>query len=497
MHQLESEVFALCRDNGLFAAGDRLVLGVSGGPDSMALLQVMARLAPQLGVCMVVAHVDHGLRPTEAGYEESLVRGASAALGLECQVAHLEVATWAQEQGASLEEAARDLRYELFWAMAKAHDANKIVVAHTADDQAEEILLRLIRGSGRKGLSGMSLLREGRVVRPFLTTEKSRILSYLQEREVAFAVDSSNADRRYLRNKIRLDLLPYLAQFNPNIKQTLRQTASILRDEDALLDAMVLQEYALLVCEGMTPTGPKVTVVCAEFNQRPLAIRRRLVEKMLNYLGAKFGYRQIDILLTLAAAGKSARLHLKKGLLVLTKRGEMHFCYPAGRQAGRQKMVDDTVAFSLLVPQPGCYLIPEIGRKVLVEIMATMPSHAEISCGHADFFDAETMSFPLVLRNRLPGDRFQPMNSQGRKKVAEFLIDLKVPVAQRNRMPVVLSANQIVAILGGRVADGVKVTAKTTRVLRIISSSVFQSNPETFCHIQGSSHGTCSCLPSW
>lgn len=467
MHPLEREVLTLCRANGLFAAGDHFVLGVSGGSDSIALLQVLARLAPALGTTMVVAHVDHGLRPREAVYEETLVRQAAAALGLECLVGHLDVATYAKGQGASLEEAARELRYEFFKDIAQTQAANKIVVAHTADDQAEEILLRLIRGSGRKGLSGMSLLREGRIVRPFLATGKDKILSYLQERGLVFAEDSSNLDRRYLRNKIRLDLLPYLAQFNPNIKQTLRQTAAILGDEDALLAAQVEEEYVRLVDEGTTPAGPDFRMVCAQFNRRHIAIRRRLVEKMLNSFGAKFGFRQIDSLIALAETGKSGRLHLQSGLQAVTNRGEMRLFYPVGKKAGRPKKVDEVTAFSVVVPQPGRYWIPALGCEVIVEMRGDMPSQAELRGHLADFLDAEAAPFPLVLRNRLPGDRFHPLNSMGQKKVADFLIDRKVPLAQRDKLPVVLSANRIVAILGGSIAHGVKVTATTTAVLKV------------------------------
>ena len=472
MHPLEKEVLALCRDNGLFRPGDRLVVGVSGGPDSMALLHLLAGFVPQLGVTLVVAHVDHGLRPAAARAEEALVRGAAAALGLECRVAHFEVAAKAKAQGLSLEEAGRDLRYAFFEATALDHGANKIVVAHTADDQAEEILLRLIRGAGRKGLSGMTLLREGRIVRPFLATAKARILSYLRDREIAFAVDSSNSDRRYLRNKIRLDLLPYLAGINPNIKQTLRQTATILRDEEAFLEAHAGQAYAGLVREGMGQGGPSAEMVRARFNDQPLAIRRRVVEKMLIYLGMKPGYRQIDSLIALTAAPGCGQLHLSSGLRAVTEAGELHLSYPCGKRAGRGNLLAGGTPFGLLVPQPGRYVIPEIGRAVAVEIMAGVPTLAEMRGAAADFFDAGTLAFPLLLRNRLPGDRFHPLNSKGKKKVADFLSDLKVPAAERERVPIMISADQVVAVLGRRIDQGVMVTARTTTVLRVTMTPV-------------------------
>lgn len=467
MHPFERNVLTLCQDKGLFDQGDRLLLGVSGGPDSMALLHILTRLSRQLGITMVVAHADHGLRPLAAREEEALVRAAASSLGLECQVGHFDVAAQAKRQGSSIEEAARDLRYEFFEAMAQDHKANKIAVAHTADDQAEEILLRLVRGAGRKGLAGMTLLRDGRIVRPFLTTEKAQILSYLQEKKITFVLDPSNTDRRYLRNQIRLDLLPYLAQYNPNIKQTLRQTAAILRDEDSFLDDHVAKDYTHLVRQEGESGRPSASVACAELNQRPIAIRRRLLERMLIHLGVQPGYRQIDGLLSMAAAQGRGQLHLKNGLRAVTEFGELRLYYPCGQRAERGNLVEEVGPFSLDVPGPGRYVIPEIGKEIVVEIMAALPSPEELKEGNTLFLDTATVTFPLLMRRRRPGDRFWPLHGKGSRKVADFLNDLKVPVGQRDMLPVVISGKSIIAILGGRIGQGGKVTGRTTSVLKV------------------------------
>lgn len=488
MHPLEKELLHLCRDNGLFSPGDHLVVGVSGGPDSMALLHVLSRLASTLDITMVVAHADHGLRPEAARFEEELVQREAAALGLPCESGHLEVAAHAKRRGLSIEESARDLRYGFFEECARRHGARKIVVAHTADDQAEEVLLRLIRGAGRKGLSGMSSLRDGRIVRPFLTIEKSRILSYLHDRQIPFALDASNSDRRYLRNKIRLDLLPYLARFNPNIKETLRRTATILRDEEAFLDDHVAAEYSLLMGEETESGGPSVSIPCARFNRHPVAIRRRLLEKALIHLGSKPGYRQIDGLLSLAAAPGHGHFHLKGGLRAETEHGVMRLCHPCpanqkeptkrdqgatGRSKEKGKrgdLVAETVPFSLIVPRPGSYPIPALGQEVNIELLAGRPTREEMRQGEAEFLDAERVSFPLIIRSRLPGDRFHPMNCPGSKTVADFLTDLKVASGQRNRVPIVLSNDTIIAVLGGRIDHAVRVTDTTSNVLRVTIS---------------------------
>ena len=468
MPTLEQEVLSLCQAHSLVIAGDRLILGVSGGPDSMAMLHILAHLAPQLGTSLIVAHVDHGLRPAEAPGEEALVRDQARVLGLDCEVTHLEVRAYAKAQGVSLEEAARDLRYAFFETLAKAHVANKIAVAHTADDQAEEILIRLIRGSGRNGLSGMSLLRDGRLVRPLLTTSKATLLDYLGDKAIPFANDSSNTDRRYLRNQIRLDLLPALAHFNPNIKQTLRQTATILRDEDTLLARLVDEEYPLCVQEASGPNGPRATLACALFNRRPIALRRRIIERLLHALGAKGSYGQIEHL-TAVATKAGGQWHLANGLLVMVDGGELSFSYPQGRRAGRPSPTNGPPPFHHLLPRPGRYQLPERNQEILVERLPSPPSQEIMRQDTATYLDAGTVSLPLVARNHLPGDRFVPMNSGGHKKVSRFLIDQKVPRGRREQLAILLSADQVVAILGlGRGIDQeAQVTEQTTEVLKI------------------------------
>lgn len=467
MHPLEREILALCQENGLLLPGERLVVGVSGGPDSMALLHLLAGLAATLEITMVVAHADHGLRPEAAAHEEELVRQQATRWGIPCVVDHLAVKERARTQGQSLEEAARDLRYAFFATMAANHGAHKIAVAHTADDQAEEVLLRLIRGSGKKGLSGMTLLRDGAVVRPLLTTAKERLLAYLHDRGIPFAVDRSNSDRRYLRNRVRLDLLPYLAQFNPNIKQTLRQTATILRDEEALLAAQVEAEYGRLVTEGRDAAGPTASMERARLNRQPLAIRRRIMEKMLIYLGAAPGFRQIEGLLDLAQTANSGELHLHNGLRASAVQELLRLWYPHGKVAHRRTTRVTAHPFHLQLPHPGRYLLPESGQELQVELISGQVTMAEIGDNGIDLLDADKVPFPLLVRSRLPGDRFHPLNSKGSKTIGDFLTDLKMPLEQRNTLPLLLCKGEIVALLGVRIAHHCRVTASSRTILKV------------------------------
>jgi len=324
----------IIRNHGLLSRGGRCLVAVSGGPDSMALMRVLAALRPRLGFTLAAAHVDHGLRPGEDEAELALVQKEAAALGLACECGRLDAGGHARAQGLSVEHAARDLRHAFLAEAAERQQADKIALAHTADDQAEEVLLRLIRGTGRKGLAGMAL-RSGRLIRPFLTTEKREILRYLAIKGIPYLMDSSNLKPVYLRNRIRLELLPYLREnFNPAIDQGLRQTASVLAAEEELLAGLCGEAESR--CLMVVPPEGALAVSLKEFRREPLAIKRRLLEAACWRMACRPSFRQLAQLLHLAEHGETgARLHLAMGLRAVREKDRLVLGYPAGRKAYR------------------------------------------------------------------------------------------------------------------------------------------------------------------
>lgn len=344
MHPLEKEIAAIIRSESLLAPGEAVVTGVSGGPDSMALLHVLAALAPVFGTKIIAVYVDHGLRPEEAVKEKELVAGQACALEVSFATCRVDVHGEAERRKISIEHAARDLRYDFFDRVAEQHQARKIAVAHTADDQAEEVLLRLIRGTARAGLSGMRMLRDGMLIRPFLTTAKEQLLVYLAEKSIPFLIDSSNLRREYLRNRIRLDLLPYLMQFNPNIGQTLRRTAAVLQDEEAVLAALTQQAWQDMVTveRGNADGLPVVAVELASFLALERGIRRRIAEKVFIVLAGRPQYKKIEQILFVAATGETgSRLHFSRGLRMKKERQRLVFSYPQGQIARRGDLEED------------------------------------------------------------------------------------------------------------------------------------------------------------
>lgn len=323
MHPLEKKVFKLIADHRLIAAGQRLLVGVSAGPDSIALLHALSALAGQLQCELAAAYVDHGLRPAETGAEWRLVQESAARLAIPARRGEAAVTVHAKRHGLSLEHAGRELRYLFLAETAGELGADLLAVAHTADDQAEELFMRLLRGTGRKGLAGMPPgSRPERnfppVIRPLLTTTKAEVLTYLADRRLTFCEDSSNRDRRFLRNRVRLDLLPELAaRYNPNIRETLRRTAAVLRDEEELLAELTDNAWPQVV---VAAKEEGVALDLMVLRAQPRAIQRRLLEKALWIMGVAPDFRRIDQLLrgVLSARGGEVA-HLRGGVLARKK----------------------------------------------------------------------------------------------------------------------------------------------------------------------------------
>jgi tRNA(Ile)-lysidine synthase len=339
MHPLEKEILAVVRTEGLVASGEAVVAGVSGGPDSMALLHVLAALAPTLGIKIIAVYVNHQLRPDEAEKEVFLVEQRALSLGASFVTCRIDVKGEAEKRKISIEHAARELRYDFFVRVAEKFLAEKIAVAHTADDQAEGVLLRLIRGTGRTGLSGMKMMRDGRIIRPFLTTAKEQLLAYLDERHIPFLTDSSNLERHYLRNRVRLDLIPYLRGFNPNISEALRQTATVLQDEEMVLAALTdksWEQMATVLPGNAGDRLPVISVDLAAFLALNRALQRRIAEKVFIFLQSRPQFKKIEQILHVAANGETgARLHFSRGLRMKKGRQHLVFSYPEGKIARR------------------------------------------------------------------------------------------------------------------------------------------------------------------
>ena len=472
MHPLEKKTLKTIRQKELFQDGESVIIGVSGGPDSMALLHVLARLESELNLTLIAVYLDHGLRPKkETAKEADLVRAQADSLGVSFVTREVSVRKFARDKGLSTEHAARLLRYNFFSDTAKERSARKIAVAHTANDQAEEVLLRLIRGTGRKGLCGMKMVRDKMIVRPFLNIRKVRLLDYLSQKKIDFLTDSSNQDRTFTRNRVRLDLIPYLADhFNPNISRTLRQTATILQDEETLLEEITKISLNEIIEEKQGDHElPVVELTLDKFSAVDIAIQRRVLETVFWKMKAEPNFRQVEQVIELAVSGETgSKTHLARGLRVNKTRSRLCFSYPRGRVRDRGDLEKpQPVEFEIFINGPGTYVVPETGNTFIFEELDRVATQSEIRTRNVEFLDLDLVSFPLILRSVRSGDIFYPLGAPGRKKVNDFLADLKIPLKERARIPLLVSGGVTAALPGIRPGHDFRITPATKRVLKI------------------------------
>ncbi len=446
----------------LVEQGDRLIVGVSGGVDSMVLLHLLNACREAFELSLIVAHVNHGLRPAESEREAELVQKEAARLGLPFEYGQFDTKEFQKTGGLSLQDAARRLRFHFLFSILHKHHAQKIALGHHADDQVETVLLRLIRGAGLQGLKGMLPVREGKVIRPLLDVWGEDIRSFAVERKIPFLSDSSNLNQDYLRNRIRLSLIPLLQrEYQPNIKEILLKTSGILREENDYLEKGAEAAYQKIVREEANTLSFKFSEYQSLHQAVQWRVIRKMLEKIYDWEVATGDTEWSDVQKVyqkLHESSPSFRLQLsQRGWIekqydtVLLRKGEMKSFPP----------------FDVEVISPGRTFISEIGKEVVVE--ETDRDRFENYRGplNTALIDYESLSFPLRIRNFRPGDRFHPLGAKGTQKLKEFFIDHKVPRFERPRVPLLVSGEMILWVVGYRIDERVKVTEKTKRVLAV------------------------------
>jgi tRNA(Ile)-lysidine synthase len=399
----------------MLGRGDRILVGVSGGPDSIALLGALAALAEELGVSVCAAHMNHGLRGDEALRDQRCAEDVARRLGIDCIVGQ----SGTLHPGANLEARAREQRYAFLTRIAAAQGCTKIATGHTLDDQAETVLMRLLRGTGADGLAGIRPVRDGRIIRPLIECSRAEVLAFLRAADLPFCEDSSNRDRRFLRNRIRHEVMPLLQSIQPAVKRRLAAAAQSVADEMELLRDYDAERLAAVA----RPDGalPAAAASGARFARAWLRAQR----------GDLHG-------LTLAhfrAIGRLAHGQRPNGQVLLPGGQRVVREYDLLVFRGRESAPEGAPR-RLLVP--GSMLCLESGWRIGAEVR---PLDGQSWRRPADLFevfaDAALVSGPLVVRTVHPGDRIRPLGMQGHRKLQDVLVDRKVPIRARRTCPVV------------------------------------------------------------
>jgi tRNA(Ile)-lysidine synthase len=446
----------------LLERGDQVVVGVSGGVDSMVLLHLLHSLREDYDLSLRVAHVNHGLRPEESKREAELVEKESNRLGLPYEYGQFDVRAFSWTAGLSLQDAARRIRFHFFRTLLIKYQAQKIALGHHADDQVETLLLRLFRGSGSKGLKGILPIHEKRLIHPLLETWRVEIESFAAEHQIPYLPDSSNLKKDYLRNRLRLDLIPLIErEYQSRFKEAVLRSAAILREEDDCLDREAEDAFQRLVHAGEEGLSFRYS----EFQSFHSALQWRFIRTLLGRFFREASAEE-EAWYAIPLVYEKMKVPAPSFLLELPHDICLEKRYNTVLlKKGRMKRIPP---FEIELCAPGRTLIEELGKEVGIEEIPYRPNREEwVRSPAIAFLDGQKLRFPLKLRNFRPGDRFQPLGVEGEQKLKEFFIDHKVPRYERPEIPLLLSGETIVWVVGYRISEQVKITDDSKTILRI------------------------------
>ena len=467
---LEQRITQFIRKHHLVTDGDILLVGVSGGADSVCLLHVLSRLRTTLGIKLHIAHLNHKLRGEESEEDAWYVVALAEKLRIPFTLDTRDVASFRERQRCSLEEAARELRYNFLYEVARETGAGKVAVGHTRDDQVETILMHILRGTGMTGLRGLqpeTMLSPGEagarlsVIRPLLEVSRLETVAYCNRHRLKPRFDSSNQSSAFFRNRVRLELLPLLREYNPRVDAGLLRLAAIAADETCYLEKQT---------SGLWPEIVRVEPNAVYLNKERMsnlavALQRNLFRKAIEQLLGNLKDIEADHIESMVhflakPAGKilhlprDVRLSVGYGQLVLSLTGTSLSPFPDLKEQVILNVPGETA-------MSGWKIVTEVGGK------------NEVICGSAEqnnftaLFDLKKTGTDLLVRPRRRGDRFQPLGMNRLKKLQDFMVDARIPQSWRDSVPLLCSQNKILWVVGWRVDERVKITRETDKVCRV------------------------------
>jgi tRNA(Ile)-lysidine synthase len=468
--KLLERMIQVIRERQLFVPGQHLLVAVSGGPDSIALLTLLERLAPAWHLKLTALHVNYRLRGTESDGDESFVAEFCRQWQIPLRVVRQTLMR--RPKQSSLQALAREARYEAMKAVAREVGAARIAVGHTADDQAETILLWMLRGAGLRGLAGMPFVREGTIIRPLLSTTRTEIIEFLGQEGLPYREDSSNKTGDYRRNRIRKELMPAVKKLAPAAVRVLQRQADLLREDEEYLESVTRECWKSLV-ESDSNGGCWLDRV--GFSELPSALQRRLIREILQTFepeGRAAAARVVEAVRRLVLHGApNSRLCLRR-LAVKLCRDRLHFGRNGpGTGEYETLLFEHEEAVTVAVPSTVYWARSNTYFHVQVIGRDKASSLTGNSWEYQAIFDADLVTPPLMLRSWRTGDRFCPLGMNGQsKKLQDLFTDLKIPRHRRKAIPILEAPEGILWVAGVR-RDGRFIVRDTTERCLVVTMS--------------------------
>jgi len=423
--------------NNLISKGDKIVIGVSGGPDSLCLLHILNEIKQEYELNLVVAHVNHNLRE-EAKFEADFVEEISNSLGLEFYLANVNIEELSKEKKKSCEEVAREYRYNFFNEIVKKTNATKIAVAHNLNDNAETILMHIIRGSGIEGVKGISV-KNNIIIRPLLSTTRDEIEKYCMDNSLTPMIDKTNFETIYTRNKVRNKIIPMLNEINPDVLSSITRLGNILSEEDEFISDYIDKIYNDIKIEEKCTKISK-----SKFINLRKGLQRRILRKAIcEFKGdlIDISYKSLENAISSILTSKNGNIiKIANGIKILVNYDILEFI----------EKFEKSNEFEYELNVPGETYIKELDILVNAEIKNANEVEDFIKSPNKKFFDIEKTGKKLYVRNRRFGDSILLNGLNGTKKLKDFFSDLKIPTQERNEIPILVNEKDIIWIMGYR-----------------------------------------------
>jgi tRNA(Ile)-lysidine synthase len=458
------------RKHDMLYPGERVLVALSGGPDSVACLRSLQRLAGKWRIEIGAAYFNHRLRGLESREEEAFVELLCRRLGIPLIKKHMDSRRLKKRTEANLEAFCREERYRFLAAAREKLGYDKIALGHNRSDQAETVLMHLLRGSGLEGMKGMLPVRDDVYIRPILDATRKEILLFLKEEKLDYVLDSTNASEAFHRNRIRHHLIgEILVTYNPRVEENIAQLARIIADENDYMNSVV---DGLIEAWGLGGDRTACRVKIEKLEGLHPALQKRMILGLLQRLawkGEGIGHAHVEAVQGLITAGRTGKtLDLPGDIRVYREYGTLVMAQDEGTRSSprrNRRAYRLPGEYSYDVRVPGTIQVAEAGRRLSFDFAGA--KEARFDSEMRVYMDYDRIALPVVVRNVRPGDRIQPLGMKGHKKIKSLFIDEKIASGERNRLPVVADKKSVLWVPGLRLSERVRIRAGTETVLKI------------------------------
>lgn len=456
------KVIDYIKENELIQKGDKILVALSGGPDSVCLLHILYELKDTFNLTLGAIHINHMLRGEDSDKDEKYIIKLCNELGINHYVKRIDIEYVAKFENVSLEVAGRNERYKAFEEIRKKYEYNKIAVAHNANDQAETVLMRIMRGTGLEGLTGIKSKREDGVIRPILCLNRQDIERYCEEKRLNPRIDSSNYERIYSRNKVRLDILPYMKEhFNKDIIDTLNRMSILLQKDNEFIEKYSNKCYNKY-CENL---GERFRISRNLFKEEMDSIITRVIIRAFKEISnshQNFEMKHIYEIVSLANKDTGKRLNLTNKIICENLYGDIIFIK---KEKHKKELSNNS---EIKIDKNDIYKKVVFDNYIISFEIIENRNEVEFSKNNLiKLFDYDNIEKEIVIRYRKDGDKIVPLGMNGSKKLKDIFIDLKIPREDRNSIPVLCFDDKISWIVGYKTSQLFKVTKDTKKILKI------------------------------